>query len=99
MLTLLGIYIKSKRSQRREQMYLNMHILPAKSQFGNIELRKCYWLGRVALQSGVASALESAVFIGQVDVHLFLCIFSVAVDSLQCHLGKKGIWWCGFDKA
>jgi len=45
------------------------------------------------------SALESAVCICWLEVHLFLCVPSVSVDFLQCHFGKEGIGACGFDAA
>jgi len=45
------------------------------------------------------SAFELAVCAGQVEVYLYLSISSLSPDSLQWHLGKEGIWQCGFDEA
>ena len=53
----------------------------------------------VAFRSVVASALESAVCIISVEVHLFLCVSSMSADSLGCHCGRKGIRQCGFEEA
>jgi hypothetical protein len=47
----------------------------------------------------VESALESALCIGRVAVHLFLCLSSVSADSLQCHFGKEGSRTFGNDEA
>jgi len=47
----------------------------------------------------VESALESALCIGRLEVHLFLCVCSVSVDSLQCNFGKEGSRTFGFDEA
>ena len=52
-----------------------------------------------ALESAMLSAMESAVCIGWAEVHLYLCVSSASVDSLGCHVGKKGIRVSGFDKA
>jgi len=44
-------------------------------RFQKVELRKCYRLGRmgrVACRADVQSALESALCVGRVEVHLFL---------------------------
>jgi hypothetical protein len=46
----------------------------------------------------VKSALESALCVGRVEVHLFLCIASMSADSLQRHFGKEGSWTFGFDE-
>jgi len=58
----------------REELYVNTYIRPAQWWFGNVQLWKCYWLGRVACRPEVASALESSVCVGRVEAHLFLCI-------------------------
>jgi hypothetical protein len=47
----------------------------------------------------VELALESALCVGRVEVHLFLCISSVSADSLRCYFDKEGSWTFGFDKA
>ena len=39
------------------------------------------------------------VCVRRVEVHLFLGVSSVSVDSSCCHIGKEGIWMCGFNKA
>jgi hypothetical protein len=62
-----------------------------------VELRKCYQLVRVACCAGVVSALDSALFIGRGEVHLFLCLSTVSADSLWCHFGKEGSWTFGYD--
>jgi hypothetical protein len=45
------------------------------------------------------SALESALCIGGVDVHLFSCVLCLSADSIQCHVGKEGSQTFGFGKA
>ena len=65
----------------------------------NDELRKCYRLGRVACQAVVEPALECALCVGRVEVHLFLYVSSVSADPLRCHFGKKGSRTFGFDEA
>ena len=77
---------------------MNTHMQPADIQFGNVELRKCYWLGRIVFWAEGASALESAVCVGWAEVHVH-CASSVSADSVQCHFGKEGIQLCGFDEA
>jgi len=47
----------------------------------------------------VESALDSALCVGRVEVHMFLCISSVPADSLRCHFGKEGSRTFGFDEA
>jgi hypothetical protein len=32
-------------------------------------------------------------------MHLFLCVSSVAAESLQCHFGKEGSRTVGYDEA
>jgi len=83
----------------REDLYVTTYIRLANWGFGNFKLRKCYQLGRVACLAEVVSAPESAVCIGRVKVHLFLCICSMSADSLWCHFGKEGSRTCGFDEA
>jgi len=52
-----------------------------------------------ALEAAPESALESAVCVGWAEVHLFLYVSSVSADFLRCHVGKEGIWVCGYDEA
>jgi len=93
------------KTEHREENNVNTYIGLANWQFGNIELRHCFWVAWVALQvevvfrAEVASALESAVCVGLVEMHLFLGISSVSADSLRCHFGKEGICPSGFDEA
>jgi hypothetical protein len=47
----------------------------------------------------VESALESALCVGWGEVHLFICVSSVLVDSLPCHVGKEDSWIFRFDEA
>ena len=82
----------------REELYANTHIWPASWRFGNVELRKCYRLVRVAFQAVVESALESTLCVRRVEAHLYLCISSMSADSLRCHFGKERppdvwFWW------
>ena len=58
-----------------------------------------YRLGRVACRAEVESALESALCVRRVEVHLFLCVSSVSADYLWCHGGKAGSRTFGFDEA
>jgi hypothetical protein len=53
----------------------------------------------VACLAQVESALESALCVGRVEVHLFFCVSSVLGDSLQWHFRKEGSWTFGFDEA
>jgi hypothetical protein len=64
-----------------------------------VELRRYYQLGRVACQAEVELALESALCVGQEEVHLFLCVSTVSADSLQCNFCKKGSRTFGYDEA
>jgi hypothetical protein len=59
----------------------------------------CYQLGRVAWLAEVESALESAIYVRRVEVHLILCVSSVSADSLRGYYGKEGSRTFGFDKA
>ena len=52
-----------------------------------------------AFRPVVTSALELALSVGWAEVHLLLCVSSVSVDSVCCHLGELGIRLCGFDEA
>jgi hypothetical protein len=88
-----------RKIPRSEELYAHTYIRLAYSRFDMIELPKCYRLGRVACQAEVESALESALCVGQVEVHLFLCVSSMSVDSLWCHSGKEGTRIFGFDEA
>jgi len=90
---------QEEKSPPRQGKYVNTQIRPTKCQFGNFELRNCYWLGRLAFQAEVVSALEAAVCLGQVDVHLSVCDSSVTADSLWCHFGNEDILPCGFHEA
>jgi len=56
-------------------------------------------VGPVACLAEVESALESALCVGQVEVHLFLCVSSMSADSLRCHFGKEGCRTFGYDEA
>jgi len=47
----------------------------------------------------VESALESALCVGRVGVHLFLCVSRVSPASLRCHFGKEVSRPFGFDLA
>jgi len=47
----------------------------------------------------VESALESALCVSRVEVHLFDCVSSVSAGSLRCHFGKEGSRPFGFDRA
>jgi hypothetical protein len=67
-----------------------MHIWPANKRFQNVQLWKFYRLQWMVFRALVASALEWAVCVGWADLHLFLRISSVSLESLQCQFGKKG---------
>ena len=47
----------------------------------------------------VESALESALNVRRVEVHLFHCVTSVSADGLRCHFGREGSWTFGYDEA
>jgi len=53
----------------------------------------------VAGLAEVESAQESALCVGQVEVHLVICVSSLSADCLQCHFGKEGSRTVGFDEA
>jgi len=82
-----------------EELYSNTYIRQANWRFEKVEPRKCYRLGWVACGAVVESALESALCVGRVEVHLFYCVSSVSADSLRCHFGQEGSRTFGFDKA
>ena len=82
-----------------EELYANGHVRPANWRFQKGELRTCYRLGPVACRAAVDSALESAVCVGRVEVHLFLCVSSVSADSLRCHFGEERSRQLGFNQA
>jgi hypothetical protein len=50
----------------------------------------------VAFRAEMVFTLKSAVCIGQVEMHLFVCTSSMPADPLQCHFGKKGICPCDY---
>ena len=56
-------------------------------------------MGRVGCRAEVELAMESALCVGQGEVHLFLCVSSVSADSLRCHFGKEGSQPFGYDEA
>jgi len=92
-------YPHHRNIPHREVPYVNVSIRPANWRFEKVELRKCYWLGRVACCAVGESALESALCIGRVELHLFLCVSSESADCLWCHFGKEGSQRFGFDEA
>jgi len=47
----------------------------------------------------VESALESALCVGQAEVHLFFCVSSMSADSLRCDFGKEGSRTFRYDEA
>jgi len=73
--------------QHSEGLHMNTHIWPADWRVGIIVLRNFYRLGCVACRAAVASA----VCVGCVEVHLFLCVPSLSEDSLQCHLARNAL--------
>jgi len=54
---------------------------------------------RAEMVSALQSALESAFWVGWVELHLFLVVSSMAADCLWCNFGKEGIWELGLDEA
>jgi len=54
----------------REEMYVNTHTRRADWLIGDVVLRNCYRLGQVACQAEVVSAVS----VGQVEKHQFLCV-------------------------
>jgi hypothetical protein len=89
----------------REVMNMNTHIRLAQGSFGDYQVRHCYWVVQMAFWAGVvllvevASALVLPVWVGWVEVHLFLFVSTMAADSLGCHFAKEGIYPFGFDEA
>jgi hypothetical protein len=57
------------------------------------------WVGQVAYREKVELALESALCVRRVEVHLVHCISRVSADSSRCHFGKEGSTKFGFDEA
>jgi len=82
-----------------EELYANTYIRPANWWFQQVELKKCYRLARVACLAEVELAMESALCVGRVEMHLFLCVSTVSAESLWCHFGKEGSQTFGFDEA
>jgi len=78
---------------------VNTHIRPANLKFGNVELRKCYLLGRVVFWVDGALALELAVCVRWMEVQLYLFVSSVSEESVRFDFGKEGIRPCHLDKA
>jgi len=91
--------------QRREEKDVNTYIQLVNGWCGSVELRQCDKVAQVAFHVDVkfraeeTSALESAVCVGRMEMHMFLSIPSVSPDSLRCHFGKEGIRPSGFDEA
>ena len=83
----------------RGELHSNKYIRRAIWRFVKVELRKCYQLGQVVCRAVVESALESALCISRVEVHLVFCVSSVCAYSLRCHFGKNGSRTFGFDEA
>jgi len=81
---------------------VNTHIRPANWLFRDVKLRMCYQLRwvvfRAEVASGLESALESAIWVGWAEVHVFLCISSMSADYLWYHFGEAGTQTCGFVK-
>jgi len=69
---------------------VNTHIQLADCRCGNVQLRNCYQLGLVVFWGEVASAMELAVLISGVEVHLMLYVSSLTADCLRCQIGKEG---------
>jgi len=94
-----------QKIQRRERKYVNTYIWLANWRFGNVELQhcQCVWqmpsAGKVAFHVELPSTMELAGCVGQVEMHLFLCISRVSADSVRCHFGKEGIRPSRFDEA
>jgi len=75
-----------------------MYIRPGNWLFQMVELWKCYRLGRVACRAEVESAVESALCVGQGEVHLFLCVSIVSADSCGAILSRKAAGRLGMTK-
>ena len=45
----------------------------------------------MAVRPEVSSAWKSAVCVGRVELHLFVCVSSMSANSLRCHFGQEGI--------
>jgi hypothetical protein len=75
-----------------------MHIQLANCRFGNVVVRKGYQFGWVVCWALVALAKESAIGIGQVEVHQFNRVSSGSAQYLRCHFGKEGSQTCGLDE-
>jgi len=85
-----------RKIPHREELYSNMYIPGANWQFEKVEFQKCYRLGLVACRAVVELALESALCVRRVQVHLFHCISSMSADYLWCPFGKEGSRPLGF---
>jgi len=78
---------------------MNTYIRLAIGRFQQVELRKGYRSGQVVCRAVVESALDSALGVGRVEVHLFHCVSSMSVDPLRCHYGKEGSRRLDFEDA
>jgi len=86
------------KTMHREELYANEYIWLANWRFEKVELWKCFPLGQVVGRAVVESALESALWVSRVKVHLFLCISSVSADSARCHPSKEASRLFRFDE-
>jgi len=68
----------------------------ANYQFRYVDLPHWHRVAQEVFRDEMASILVSDVFVGLLEVHLFLCASSVFADSLLCHFGKEGSHPCGF---
>jgi len=82
-----------------EVLYENTYIRQSNGWCQYVELQTRYRLGRVTCLVEVELALESAVSVGHVEVHLLHCVSSDSAGSLRCHFSKEGSRTFGFDKA
>jgi len=83
----------------REEVYAKIYIRAGSGQVQQVELRKCYRLGRVVCRAEISSALESALGVGRVEVQVFLCVSSVSSDSFRSHSGNERSRTFCFDQA
>ena len=80
-------------------MFVNTHIRPSNCQLGNVGLQRCHQLRRVACWAEVALALELAVCIGRMEVHLSHSVSSICADSERSYFAPEGVRLCGLGKA
>jgi len=87
------------QNQHLEQKYVDTSIQVANCWFGKFGHSHCHQVAQLALEMHMVLVQVSAGCIGLVEIHPFLCAFSMSADSLLCNVGKECSHPCGFHEA